>query len=128
MASHRGKIVVCYCKNCRIEQEMKPVKEGFEGKIVWLKCLECSTKIFLKKEEFEELRVDSGKKRINNKEKRYVDYDPVKKFYVGQLVYHKVWDDKGEVLKKEVTNSGGHFITVDFDRLGEKTLVENTNA
>lgn len=127
MASLRGGVVISYCKSCHSNQEMKPVSEGFEGKIIWLKCLNCSEMIFLKKENYEEL-LQNKKEKSNGKEKVYVDYDPTKNFYIGQLVYHKVWDDKGEVLKKETTSGGRQSITVAFDRLGERVLIENLNV
>lgn len=128
MASLRGRVVVSYCKSCHSDQEMKPVSEGFDGKIIWLKCTDCSKMVFLKKEVYEKLLQNNKKKKANGKEIDYVDYDPTKNFYIGQYIYHKVWDDKGEVLKKETTSSGRHAITVAFDRLGERVLIENLNA
>ncbi len=129
MASSRGGVVVFYCKFCHAEQEMKPVSEGFDGKIIWLKCMDCSKRVFLKKEDYDEL-LQNNKKRVktNGDEIDYVDYDPTKNFYIGQHIYHKIWDDRGEVLKKETTSSGRHAITVAFDRLGERVLIENLNA
>ncbi|MFQ5824014.1 MAG: hypothetical protein ACE5JB_08170 [bacterium] len=128
MASFRGGVVVTYCKSCRTEQEMKPVREGFEGKIIWLRCMDCSKMIFLNKEDYEDLLQNNKQKKNNGTEKDYVDYAPNKTFYIGQHIYHKIWDDKGEVLKKEKTNSGRQAITVAFDRLGERILVENLNV
>lgn len=127
MESLRGGVVVSYCKFCHSDQTMKSVGEGFDGKIIWLRCVECSKMIFLKKEDYEAL-LENKKLRANANENVYVDYEPTKKFYVGQLLYHKVWNDKGEVLKKEITSSGQRAITVAFDRLGKRVLVENLNA
>ncbi|MFQ5863904.1 MAG: hypothetical protein ACE5IW_01590 [bacterium] len=128
MASLRGGVVVFYCKSCHSNQEMKPVSEGFEGKIIWLKCLDCSKMVFLKKEDYEGLLQNNKSKKMNGEQLDYVDYDPAKNFYIGQYIYHKVWDDKGEVLKKETTSSGRHAIIVAFDRLGERILIENSNT
>jgi hypothetical protein len=107
---------------------MKPVSEGFDGKIIWLKCMDCSKMVFLRKEDYEGLLQNYKKKKANGKEIDYVDYDPTKNFYIGQHIYHRVWDDKGEVLKKEKISSGRHAITVAFDRLGERILIENLSA
>lgn len=125
--SFRGKVILSYCKNCKVEQGMKPVRYGFDGKIVWLKCPDCSKMIFIKTEDYEDIMQGRAKPKTVEEES-YIDYDPVKSFRVGQVVYHKVWDDKGEVLKKEISPSGRHVITVDFNRLGQKTLIEEVKS
>ena len=127
MASYRGQLVTTYCKNCKSDQEMKPQRDGFEGKIVWLKCKSCSDMLFIKREVYDELLSGAQPLKIDGEE-NYIDYEPHKNFQIGQLVYHRVWDDKGEVLKKEVTSSGRNSILVAFNRLGEKTLIENLPA
>jgi len=124
MASYRGQVVTTYCKSCKCDQEMKPQRDGFDGKIVWLKCQACSDMLFIKKEDFEHL-LNGHEYRKVDAEEDYIDYEPHKSFQIGQRVYHPIWDDKGEVLKKEVTGSGRNSIIVAFNRLGEKTLIEN---
>ncbi len=125
--SFRGKIIVSYCKNCRVDQEMKPVRYGFDDKIVWLKCPDCAKMIFIKTEDYEDIIQGRAKPRLAEEE-NYIDYAPEKSFQIGQVVYHKVWDDSGEVMKKEISSSGRHFITVEFNRLGQKTLIEKLSA
>lgn len=124
MTSLRGGAVVSYCKFCHSEKSMKPVGDGFDGKIIWLRCVDCSKMIFLKREDYEGL-LENKTGKANGHEEICEDYEPTKIFHVGQLLYHKVWDDKGEVMKKETTNSGQQAIIVAFDRLGERVLVEN---
>jgi hypothetical protein len=54
-----------------------------------------------------------------------VKYDPRQNFMVGQQLYHPVWDDRGEVLRKVATSEGKNTIVVAFSRLGERTLIED---
>jgi len=121
MALRRKVKAVYYCKQCKKEREMKKTDNGLDGKIVWLKCTECGKRTFL--------TVDNWQSLVSNdfeiKADIEIEYDPNDSFSVGQALYHKIWDDRGEVVKKETTNSGQNMIVVSFDRLGEKRLVEN---
>lgn len=129
MAASRQRPIVTYCKSCKAEQEIRPVREGFEGKVLWFKCTGCAKMVFMKKEDYENiLQNDDKGVHIVDKEQEPVPYDPTKKFSVGQVVYHKVWNDQGHVVKKETTNSGHQAIIVAFHRLGERTLVENLSS
>lgn len=58
----------------------------------------------------------------------HVNYDPAQNFMLGQLLYHPLWDDCGEVVKKLTTKEGKTTIVVAFSRLGERTLIENRHA
>ncbi len=124
MGATKKGTVVFFCKSCHTEQEMKPVSEGFDGKIVWLKCPDCSRMIFLKNEDYEEL-LNENHVDVETSDDEYVYYEPSKTYQIGQWIYHEKWNDKGEVVKKEVTSSGNHTILVNFDRIGEKILIEN---
>jgi hypothetical protein len=120
MATPKKRRMILYCKYCRGERVMDSVGEGLNGKVIWFRCSECNKIVYFKTEKLEELLQDE--KPLQNE---YVEYDPQKSFSVGQYLYHKVWNDKGEVLKKEITPSGKHTIVVSFDRLGEKKLIES---
>ena len=52
-------------------------------------------------------------------------YSPKKVFDVGDVIYHKMWDDVGIVRAKEVMTNGGNAIVVLFEKAKEKRLVEN---
>ncbi|RMF61859.1 MAG: hypothetical protein D6743_12960 [Calditrichaeota bacterium] len=84
--------------------------------------------LFLKKEEYEALHGGDTSKKLDDAEQEYVSYSPNDTYSVGQLLYHPVWDDRGEVVKKEVTSSGHHSIIVAFHRLGQRTLIESLSA
>jgi hypothetical protein len=84
--------------------------------------------IFIKTEDYEDIIAGRARPKFIDEDTEQILYDPAKNFQIGQVVYHKVWDDKGEVRKKEISSGGRHFITVDFNRLGPKTLIEQLNA
>lgn len=50
------------------------------------------------------------------------DYDPKETFEEGENVYHKIWDDEGEVIEAGVTEDGIRKIRVQFGKVGLKTL------
>lgn len=121
MASKKKQCIIHYCRQCKADREMKKAGKGLDGKIVWLKCVECGKRTFLTFEKWESLSAKYNEPIIENE----VEYDPNYSFSIGQSLYHKMWDDRGEVVKKETTTSGQNMIIVSFDRLGEKRLIEN---
>jgi hypothetical protein len=124
MAVKRRTSVEYYCKQCRGNREMKRAGKGLDGEITWLKCTDCGKMTFISQEEWDTLLAGDREVEIEAE----VPYDPNARFAVGQALYHKVWDDRGEVVKKEVTSGGQHMIVVSFDRLGERRLVENLGS
>ena len=52
-------------------------------------------------------------------------YSPSKSFSVGESIYHENWNDFGKVVSKEILSSGQSSITVEFQKLGNKKLIES---
>jgi hypothetical protein len=52
-------------------------------------------------------------------------YSPTENYDVGDVIFHKVWDDFGIVQRKDTTSDGGQSIVVQFEKNMEKKLVEN---
>lgn len=52
-------------------------------------------------------------------------YDPKEEYSVGDVIKHEKWQDVGIVKTKEVTSNGSRAIVVQFEKLGEKRLIEN---
>lgn len=50
------------------------------------------------------------------------DYSMTETFAVGDMVYHKVWDDTGEVVEVSSTEDGVKKIKVLFEKVGDKCL------
>ncbi len=53
------------------------------------------------------------------------EYSPKNVYKVGDVIYHKVWDDVGIVRAKEVMSNGRGAVLVHFEKNKEKRLVEN---
>ncbi len=52
-------------------------------------------------------------------------YNPRDEYQIGDVIFHAVWEDVGIVKAKEVLSSGGRAIVVQFEKIGEKKLIEN---
>ena len=52
-------------------------------------------------------------------------YSPKKEYDIGDVIFHKAWDDVGIVRTKEVMTNGGNAIVVLFEKNKEKRLIEN---
>lgn len=53
------------------------------------------------------------------------EYSPKSEYKVGDVIYHKTWDDVGIVRAKEVMSNGRASLLVHFEKNKEKRLVEN---
>jgi len=52
-------------------------------------------------------------------------YSPKDIYEVGDVIFHKIWDDVGVVQSKNITSNGGNAIIVQFEKNSKKTLIEN---
>lgn len=50
------------------------------------------------------------------------EYSMTESFAKGDVVYHKVWDDTGEVIEVGTTEDGINKIKVAFEKVGVKNL------
>ncbi|NLM17549.1 MAG: hypothetical protein GX221_07515 [Candidatus Riflebacteria bacterium] len=50
------------------------------------------------------------------------EYSVNKTYKKGETVYHKVWDDTGEVLEVGITEDGIKKVKIAFEKVGLKTL------
>lgn len=53
------------------------------------------------------------------------DYSPKSEYSVGDVIYHKTWDDVGIVRSKEILSNGRGSLVVHFEKSKEKRLIEN---
>lgn len=102
---------------------MKPFSDGMNGQIIWLRCTGCDKTTFLSAAVYQQLVSASKAPRVVA-DGECVNYDPSQKFMIGQVLYHRLWDDSGEVIRKLTTKEGKTTIVVAFSRLGERTLIE----
>ena len=57
-----------------------------------------------------------------SKKKEVREYSVTDTFDKGDMVYHKVWDDTGEVIEVGTTDDGINKMKVAFEKVGMKTL------
>ena len=53
------------------------------------------------------------------------EYTPRAEYAIGDVIYHKTWDDVGIVRSKEVMSNGRASLLVHFEKNKDKRLVEN---
>lgn len=89
---------------------------------VWYRCTRCKHSALLEKQSLQ-----LSKKGDTTKIDRSscVTYARDLVFKVGQAIYHTEWDDVGKVTAKQKTSDGTQSITVSFEKLGERRLIEN---
>ncbi len=60
---------------------------------------------------------------IETKESK--NYTPSDTYAIGDIIYHKTWDDYGVVVNKLFMSDGQSSITVEFKKSGNKKLIES---
>jgi len=122
-----------FCKECRKNKKMTFVGGNEDVGIFWLKCPGCHQNYSFTLQELEEINSGKREAKVNNKKSneekekgngKFEEYSPVKMFYVGQKIYHKSFDDTGEVIEKNKGSDIGGRIVVSFNKCGIKKLVE----
>ncbi|MEK6755112.1 MAG: hypothetical protein AABZ02_03065 [Bacteroidota bacterium] len=114
-----------YChKSTKMELVGEMQTEGSESpsQKVWYRCTRCKHSALLDKQTLtpakrgEAAKIDRSLCTTYSKERVYT---------VGQAIYHSELDDVGKVIAKQKTSDGTHAITVSFEKLGERRLIEN---
>ncbi len=126
----KSKYITHLCAYCHKETKMELVGEmqsegtnAAPGK-VWYRCTRCKHSALLERVVPPEKGVSAAKLD----RKSAIEYSQTKVFTVGQMIYHSEWDDVGRVTAKLKTSSGVQAITVAFEKLGERKLIENVGV
>lgn len=119
------KNIQAFCKFCNGITKMELTGEIFssaehEGK-EWAKCKKCKQILLI---ETVSIVRDSKHKVDQIVLENSIDYSPEKTYNVGETIYHKTWDDFGIVTSKTSLSNGKGSITVEFQKLGLKKLLE----
>ena len=124
----KTKYITYECAYCRKTTKMELVgemqTEGSQDPAlkVWYRCTRCKHSALLDKQSLQQ-----SKKGDPTKIERSacVTYARDMVYTVGQAIYHADWDDVGKVIGKQKTSDGTQSITVTFEKLGERRLIEN---
>ncbi|MBI3586187.1 MAG: hypothetical protein HY088_03540 [Ignavibacteriales bacterium] len=92
---------------------------------VWYRCTRCKHSALLDRQTLAQPKNGTGAK-LDKGVCTHYSKDQV--FTVGQAIYHEEWDDVGKVIAKQKTSDGTHAITVAFEKLGERKLIEHVTA
>ncbi|MEX2117878.1 MAG: hypothetical protein WEB37_13435 [Bacteroidota bacterium] len=121
----RSKYINHFCAYCHKDTKMEIVGGKAAGGNVsdplkmWFRCLRCKHSAMIDR--------NLDQKWMSEKMDRETatEYTATKVYAIGQTIYHSTWDDLGRVMSKIKTSGGVHAITVSFQKLGERKLVEN---
>ncbi|MBS1904296.1 MAG: hypothetical protein JSS75_11375 [Bacteroidetes bacterium] len=103
-------------------QPIDPVTGERQSDNLWVRCTKCHNTMLVN---LAAMLDDKPKPHANLTASECTPYTPQRIYAIGEAVYHKEWDDIGSVVSKEVTAGGRHAIIVNFDKMGEKKLLEN---
>ncbi len=115
------------CKRCKCLRKMEMIGSSDDQRYLWLRCSSCHMVFLYPVECFsDEALVLSPLDLMGLTECSYhtvVEYSLNKTYALGQHIYHKSFNDVGEVISKRKLTNGSRIVVV-FKRCGEKTLVE----
>lgn len=122
----RVKNVEAFCGICNTVRKMELLGEVSLGEDSenkrWAKCKKCKQTMMIDlTEDVKETK--PSLEGIENED--CTVYAPTKSFTVGESIYHQNWDDFGKVVSKEVLSNGQSSITVEFQKSGNKKLIES---
>jgi hypothetical protein len=111
-----------FCQYCGSKQKFK-FRGNFEPEAeskFWYMCQKCKHVAL-----FSLSDLNLNQTQDENSHANYRIYSATETYEIGELIYHEEWQDYGRVKKKEVSSSGYSVIVVEFEKLGQKKLVEN---
>ncbi len=117
------KNVEAFCRFCGGIRKMELTGDvaGDENKR-WAKCKKCKQTMIISISE----DVVVQKVSLEGIENESCStYTPAKTYEVGQTIFHENWNDFGKVVAKEVLSNGQKCISVEFQKSGNKKLVES---
>ncbi|MBL7999371.1 MAG: hypothetical protein JNL32_12115 [Candidatus Kapabacteria bacterium] len=125
--TRKAKYIVLYSPFLMRETKHELIGEPMEtenGKQQWARCTVShhSQLINLDALQAQQERISTAAIRISREDSK--QYSPKSEYQIGDVIYHKVWDDVGIVRSKEVMTNGGNAIVVLFEKSKEKRLIE----
>ena len=124
----KTKYMTYECAYCRKTTKMELVgdmqAEGSDEPAVkvWYRCTRCKHTALFEKQSLQLLKKGDQTKIERS---ACVTYSRDLAYKLGQAIYHTELDDVGKVTAKQKTSDGTQSITVSFEKLGERRLIEN---
>ena len=121
-----------YCSVCKKKFEMPVVEEAEE--VIWLKCPGCQGYLpFMTGEQGSPSKTISETNRVGGTEdlapedidpERALEYTETGEYKVGDVIYHRSWNDYGKITAKESLPGNRKIIHVHFINQGKIRLLE----
>lgn len=126
----RIKNIEAFCSVCNSTTKMElagdvPVFNSETKR--WAKCKKCKQMMMVELASgTEQIKTSTEKPSVEKIEyENCSEYSPQKTFIVGESIYHKTWDDYGMVVSKAISSTGQNSIIVEFQKSGQKKLIES---
>jgi hypothetical protein len=130
-----GKTIGQYCSVCKKNFDMPVVEESENQDVIWLNCPGCRGYLpyMLNQEgvkESEEAEKDEIRKASEDLaiEDLYTEnareYQESNEYKIGEVIYHRSWNDYGKVIAKETFSGHRKTIVVHFVNQGKIRLLE----
>lgn len=127
--SRRAKYITLYSPFLMRETKHELIGEPIEtenGRQQWARCTRSRHSQLINLDAIE-AEQDKSKAITHVSPEDARKYNPKEEYSIGEVIYHKIWDDVGIVSAKVVTTTGGKAIMVQFEKNSEKRLIENLN-
>jgi len=134
-AGTRVKSIEQYCSVCKKTFDMPIVEEADNHEVIWLKCPECEG--FLpymtgQPEEGDEALGGAEEQGGSGQElaledidtENALEYSEKNEYKIGDVIYHRSWNDYGKVIEKEILPGRRKTIHVQFVNQGKIRLLE----
>jgi hypothetical protein len=117
------KNVEAFCSICNTVRKMELTGDiAGDANKRWAKCKKCKQTMIIN------LSSDVVSQKVSLEgieNENCVTYSPANTYEIGQTIFHQNWDDFGKVVAKEILSNGQKSISVDFQKHGNKKLVES---
>jgi len=130
-----GKTIEQFCSVCKKTFEMPIVEESDNQDVLWLNCPGCRGYLphMLNQEDIDEAeeseKEEAGAKGedlaiedLSTEDAR--EYQEAGDYHVGEVIYHRSWNDYGKVIAKETLSGHRRTIVVHFVNQGKTRLLE----
>jgi hypothetical protein len=128
----KSKYITHHCAYCQKVTKMELVgqmesaeSENGGSQRAWFRCIRCKHSSLI--ERVPKASAKGAQMQPINREE-CIEYAQNKIYSIGQAIYHSGFDDVGMVVGKAKISSGVHSITVSFEKVGERRLIENLAA
>ncbi len=131
----RARTISQYCSVCKKAFDMPVVEEADNQEVIWLKCPGCNGYLphMLNQDEIGDEDEGDAEKTAHASEDVAIEdlytenareYSEAGRYEVGEVIYHRSWNDYGKVVAKETLPGNRSTIVVHFVNQGKIKLLE----